>query len=182
MPIDATHADRLCRVFCNVIDDVITARALHEAAGGELSRAQFAGLQYVALHPQCCIKDLARGLAISHPAAVKLVERLEGRGLLSRSSHERDRRVVQLTPTTAGSEQAHAIMVARTRAIEAVLEKAGADSSCALFHCMEVFIRTALTDQKDRDGVCLHCGKHHSDGCPVCQAELELTGNRRIDE
>lgn len=181
MSAEIGRADRLCRVFCNVIEDLITAQALRESVGDGLSRAQFTGLQYVHLHPKCCIKDLARGLAISHPAAVKLVERLEAKGLLARSAHERDRRAVHLATTDLGAEQAHAAMAARARAIQKVLRKAGRQCTRDLFGCLEAFIRAALTDEKDVDGVCLHCGGHHDDDCPVCQAELELTGQLRDD-
>lgn len=181
MTDDAVHADRLCRIFCNVIEDLITARALQETIGDGLSPAQFKGLQYVHLHPGCCIKDLARGLSISHPAAVKLVERLEAKKLVRRSRHERDGRVVRLVVTARGRKQAAAAIEARNRSVAKVMGALGADRSGEMLRCIEAFIRAALSDEKDVDGACLHCGGKHDDDCPVCQAEFELTGYLRRD-
>ena len=179
--VDATRADRLCRAFCNVIDEVITPRALTQAFGDALSRAQFDGLQYIHLHPQACIKDLAHGLAVSHPAAVKLVERLTAKGLIARSAHETDKRMVRLVVTEEGGRYAAEAMAARSAAIMEVLSGADAGCSCNLLNCLQAFIELSLSDEKSVDGVCLHCGGAHSDDCPVCQAEYAITGQMRTD-
>lgn len=181
MTDDTVHADRLCRIFCNVVEDLITSRALRNTVGDDVSPAQFRGLQYVHLHPGCCIKDLARGLSISHPAAVKLVERLETKELVTRSPHEHDGRVVRLVVTALGRKQAGATINARNRSIAKIMRELGADRSGELLRCIEAFVRAALADEKDLDGACLHCGGKHDDACPVCQAELELTGHLRQD-
>ena len=178
---DVADVDRLCRIFCNVIEGIVTARALADTNGVGLSRAQFEGLQYVYLHPRCCIKDLAAGLAVSHPAAVKLVERLEGRGLVARSAHERDRRVVQLLTTDAGAAQASLTIAARGEAIRRIVERTSEECPAALAVCLDSFVRAALESEKDTEGVCLRCGGGHSDDCPVCQAEVDLLGRPRTD-
>jgi len=178
---DPTRADRVCRVFCNVVDGVVTTRALKQSCGDELSRAQFVGLQFILLHPSCCIKDLAQGLAVSHPAAVKLVERLTAKGLIVRSAHETDKRMVELAVTKSGQERARAVMALRSQAIMDILAATSPECACRFLDCLEGFIGVALADGKDVDGVCLHCGGYHADDCPVCQAELALTGHLRTD-
>jgi DNA-binding MarR family transcriptional regulator len=178
---DVIRTDRLTRLFCMVIDDIITTRALQRTVGDKLSRAQFEGLQYIYLHPGSCIKDLANGLAVSHPAAVKLVERLEGKRLIARSAHERDRRVVQLVTTRSGSRQASTVIRTRAEAIQAVLAEADDCCSANILDCLEIFVKTAIADEKDLNGVCLHCGGRHVDDCPVCQTEYDLTGRLRTD-
>lgn len=175
MKADVTRTDRLCRLFCSVIEGLISTRALRETVGDRLSPAQFEGLQFVYLHPQACIKDLAQGLSVSHPAAVKLVERLESKGLITRSAHKTDRRVVQLSTTRSGARQASAIIRARSAAIEKVLQAAGDGCSCDLLGCLEAFIKTAVSNERDLNGVCLHCGGSHDDDCPACQVERSLT-------
>ncbi len=181
MKVDVTRIDRVCRLFCSVVSGIVTERALRETVGNDLSRAQFCGLQYVYLHPQCCIKDLANGLAVSHPAAVKLVERLEGKKLITRSPDEHDRRVVQLTATRTGARRAKSVIEARSEAMEAILAKSGGVCAEGLLDCLESFVRAALADEHDVNGVCLHCGGSHDDDCPVCQAEYDLTGELRTD-
>ncbi|MDI9587216.1 MAG: MarR family transcriptional regulator [Acidobacteriota bacterium] len=178
---DANKADRLCRLFCNVIDEIITARALAAVEGEDISRAQFQGLQFIYLHPMCCIKDLAEGLDVSHPAAVKLVERIEAKGYITRSAYEPDRRIVQLQVSPEGEALSRQVIEARNQAIDNVLSRLGAPASCDLLRCLEKFVMAALEDQKDMDGVCLHCGGTHVDTCPVCQAEYAVTGEMRRD-
>jgi DNA-binding MarR family transcriptional regulator len=175
MKADVTRTDRLCRLFCSVIEGLISTRALRETVGDRLSPAQFEGLQFVYLHPQACIKDLAQGLSVSHPAAVKLVERLESKGLITRSAHKTDRRVVQLSTTRSGARQASAVIRARSAAIEKVLQVAEDGCSCDLLGCLEAFIKTAVSNERDLNGVCLHCGGSHDDDCPACQVERGLT-------
>jgi DNA-binding MarR family transcriptional regulator len=174
MKPDVTRTDRLCRLFCTVLDRIISARALRETKGNSLSPAQFAGLQFIYLHPNACIKELAQGLSVSHPAAVKLVERLEAKGLIARSPHKTDRRMVQLSVTRSGARQASAVIRARSRAIEKLLAAAGEECSCNLMACLEAFIKAAVAEERDRNGVCLHCGTNHDPDCPACQVEEEL--------
>ena len=176
-----TRADRVARLFCNVVEDIITARAIERCGDGNLSRAQFCGLQYVSLHPGCCIKDLASGLNVSHPAAVKLVERLEAKAFITRASHERDRRIVQLLVTSHGQELADDVMGARSEAVEQIISDAGQGCTCDIVGCLEAFVRVALANEKDMNGVCLRCGGGHDDECPVCATEHALTGQMRTD-
>lgn len=178
---EVTQANRLCLLFCNVIEEIIAGRVLKETVGNELSKAQFHGLQFVYLHPRCSIKDLARGLGVSHPAAVKLVERIEAKELIQRSPYEKDRRVVQLEVTARGEQVTQDAMHARNKAIDKILQRAGFNGDCDLTACLERFIMASLDDQKDTDGVCLRCGGNHLDDCPVCQAELAMTGHPRTD-
>jgi DNA-binding MarR family transcriptional regulator len=63
----------------------------------------------------CVIKDQARGmtelarmLRLERPGLSGLVDRIERRGLLLRSTAEHDRRVVTLTPTARGQQVAEA--------------------------------------------------------------------------
>lgn len=175
---DVTRADRLSRLFCCVLENIVTPRALARA-GNDLSASQFAGLQFIYLHPHSCIKDLARGLGVSHPAAVKLVERLEARKLIRRSARADDHRVVELSATSSGSRKARSIMKARAEHIGELVAASGVECSGDLLACLEAFIRAALKDERDVNGVCLRCGGSHDDECPVCKAELALTGHLR---
>ena len=176
-----TKADRVARLFCSVIDEIINSRAITAVADGQISEAQFIGLQYVYLHPDCCIKDLAGGLKVSHPAAVKLVERLEAKEFISRTAHARDRRIVQLSATDYGKQLTEQIMITRSHAIEDLLNQASANCSCDIIEVLETFVKVALEDSKDLDGVCLRCGCSHDDDCPVCETEYEITGELRTN-
>jgi hypothetical protein len=88
---------------------------------------------------------------------------------------------VQLAATRLGIQQVESVMVARSDAIESVLERAGEGCQCDILGCLEAFIKAALSDERDVSGVCLRCGGMHDDGCPVCETEFELTGHLRSD-
>jgi len=176
-----TKADRVARLFCSVIEEIITSRAIETVVDGQLSNAQFIGLQYIYLHPDCCIKDLAGGLKVSHPAAVKLVERLEAKDFITRAAHARDRRVVQLSATEYGRQLTEQIMISRSQTIEQLLNQASIDCNCNVIEILEAFVKAALDTDTDIDGVCLRCGCSHDDDCPVCETEYDIKGKLRTD-
>ena len=73
---------------------MITEQALQGAPCNDLSRSQWEGALFIQRHADCSIRELAEGLDVSHPAAVKLVERLQRKGLIVRRESSADRRVV----------------------------------------------------------------------------------------
>jgi DNA-binding MarR family transcriptional regulator len=165
---DLDRVDKICQQFVNLIEKALIAEALGGAADGEeLSRAQYDGLRYVHLHPDCCIKDLAQGLAVSHPAAVKLVERLAGRALIAREVRDEDRRVVRLRSTPEGARIVAAVRGRRAVAFEQIAGAMEAGQVDALAHCIDDFIRSALHTGVVGRKVCLQCGVEHRDKCTV---------------
>ena len=67
---------------------------------------------------------LRRALALSHPAVVRLADRLQARGLVDRHRGARDGRAVALRLTPAGRRAADAALAARADAIAAALAAA----------------------------------------------------------
>jgi len=59
-------------------------------------------LEYLAEHPNCGVKEVAKGLGLSPPTVSVALRRLEEMGLSSRRPHPRDGRAVQLYLTSAG--------------------------------------------------------------------------------
>jgi len=162
------HVDKMCQQFVNLIEKVLIAEALKGAADGEsLSRAQYDGLRYVHLHPDCCIKDLAHGLSVSHPAAVKLVERLAARDFIAREVRDEDRRVVRLRSTTGGAKIVNLVRTRRASAFEQIANAMESSQVEALARCIDDFIRSALRSGVVGRKVCLQCGVEHRDKCTV---------------
>jgi len=170
-----SHADRLCRLFCNVVGEVVAGQAIREATDGAITKSQFAGLEFIYLHPSCCIKDLARGLGVSHPAAVKLVERLVARQFVRRRISATDRRVVQLRPTAMGARLVKLVQQRRAQLTEQVLDAMAEGTGQRLLEAMTNFVRSAIQLSKGQQpSICLHCGVAHDDECPVHEAEAWL--------
>ncbi|MBC7289437.1 MAG: MarR family transcriptional regulator [Armatimonadetes bacterium] len=182
--MDISRADRagkLISVVCNVWNRALLHQALR-AARVPLTPTQYLGLRFVILHPRACVKDIASGLQVSHSAAVKLTERLQRRGFVSRSKAAEDRRRVCLQPTETGRQAFEAVRRAHTELLARVLAEMGADADAEAERIIEWssrFIRAALGAQEDIARVCLYCGVEHDAGCPVSEAEEALTGRPR---
>ena len=165
---DLDRVDKICQQFVNLIEKALIAEALEGAADGEeVSRAQYDGLRYVHHHPDCCIKDLAQGLSVSHPAAVKLVERLAARDFIAREVRDEDRRVVRLRSTDNGGKIVDLVRSRRAAAFEEIASAMDGTQVETLAHCIDDFIRSALQSGVAGRKVCLQCGDEHRDKCTV---------------
>lgn len=172
--------NKLCDVFVNVIDDVLTARALSGAPCEDLSLSQWAGMLFVQRHEHCAIRELAEGLKVSHPAAVKLVERLVRKGLLDRQESPSDRRVVELRLSVAGRRCVEHVRDHRAQGLERILASMRPEDAEALMTGINAFVHASLVDEETVNAVCLHCGVEHVKECLVARAESELTNAERV--
>lgn len=83
---------------------------VHAKTGAELSMAQFRALAFLGRNRCAMLSDVARFLALTHPAASKLIDGLLVAGLVSRKEHARDRRRVSLELTVAGNRRYGAVL------------------------------------------------------------------------
>lgn len=78
------------------------ARSLAHATG--LSVAQLVVLELVAAEDRVSPSSIARGAGVGHATATSLIDKLQRRGLITRTRGERDRRHVWVSITDAGRE------------------------------------------------------------------------------
>ena len=175
-----TPFNKLCDIFVNVIEDVLTERALNGAPCDDLSISQWAGMLFVQRHESCAIRELAEGLKVSHPAAVKLVERLVRKGLLDRQESATDRRVVELRLSTVGVRCVEYVRDQRAQALERIVAQMKPEDAESLALGIYAFVQAALVDEETVDAVCLHCGVEHVKECLVSRAESDLTNAERV--
>jgi DNA-binding MarR family transcriptional regulator len=127
--------------------------ALHEWAGGRT------------------IETLAGGLRLSHSRTVRVVDKLEARGLATRARDPADGRGVLVHLTPAGRRAGRAVLDARAGALEAAL--AGADRR-ALAATAERLLAAATTGRRSARANCRLCDAHacghHEGRCPVTVA------------
>jgi DNA-binding MarR family transcriptional regulator len=119
---------------------------------------------------------LRRALALSHPAVVRLADRLQERGLVERRRSERDGRAVALRLTPAGRKAADDALAARASAIDDVLAPLDASERQALEAMLERMLATATTDATASLVICRLCDPDvcgHPARCPVTQAARE---------
>lgn len=175
-----TPFNKLCDIFVNVIETVLTQRALEGAPCQDLSLSQWGGMLFIQRHEHCAIRELAEGLKVSHPAAVKLVERLVRKGLIARSESTTDRRVVELQLSPNGRKCVEYVRDQRAQALERIVAQMAPEEADHLLLGIQGFVQAALVDERTVDAVCLHCGVEHVKECLVSQAQSDLTNADRV--
>jgi len=158
---------KLCDLFTNIIEVVITDQALLGAPCHELSRSQWEGAQFIHRHEDCAIRELAEWLGVSHPAAVKLVERLQRKNLITRHESSRDRRVVHLRLSDEGNCCVNHVRQYRAQALDKIIERMSAEDNNTFMQGLRLFMEAALHDQQTAEAICLHCGAEHLTECMV---------------
>ncbi|MHB8993853.1 MAG: MarR family winged helix-turn-helix transcriptional regulator [Armatimonadota bacterium] len=164
----------------NVIETILTQRALEGAPCDDLSLSQWGGMLFIQRHENCAIRELAEGLKVSHPAAVKLVERLVRKGLIDRHESATDRRVVELSLSTCGRRCVDHVRDQRAQSLERIVSQMKPEDAEALLIGIQGFVQASLVDQATVDAVCLHCGIEHVKECLLSQAQDELTHVERV--
>lgn len=141
-----------------------------------LTEVQFRALQYIYLHPGCTLCEMADGLLISNAAATKLVQRLEGKGLLWRREAPQDRRRMELYPTEKGERLWTFLQEAFQQRLEEVLRRMDPIQQKHLLEGVEAFLYAALNTPEMVERACLRCGTAHRPDCWINLCCLELTG------
>jgi MarR family transcriptional repressor of emrRAB len=116
---------------------------------------------------------LRRALALSHPAVVRVADRLQARGLVERRRGARDGRAVTLHLTPAGRRAAGAAATARADAVAAVLGALDAGQRRSLAPLLERMLAAETTDATASLVICRLCDPDvcgHPARCPVTQA------------
>jgi len=172
----AGYVEKISALFSRIMLEPLAVKLPAEAMDIELTDSQFQGMVYLLRHENTSIGDLAEGLSISHPAAVKMVDRLQKKGLVIREESATDRRVshVRLTPLGAGIvEKAQA---ERLGTLTRATQQMAPDELEDLIRGLEALLSAALASKKAVDRACLRCGKNHIGCCPVNRAHSVLTG------
>ena len=127
--------------------------ALHEWAGGRT------------------IETLASGLRLSHSRTVRVVDKLEARGLARRARDPVDGRGVLVELTPAGRRAGARVLEARAAALE---DAVPAEDRHALAQVAERALARATTGRRSAGAICRLCDAdacgHHEGLCPVTRA------------
>jgi len=90
------------------------ARLLRQQDEGEFGATATSALATVKLHGPITLGDLAGREQVSPPTMTKVVEKLEAHGFVTRATDARDRRVTQVSVTTAGRRHLERTKALRT--------------------------------------------------------------------
>ena len=147
-------------------DDMDTAVA---RAAGQAGQAP-AALVELAEHPGLTVDGLRRRLNLTHPGAVRLLDRLGERGLIRRRHGDADARTTSITLT----EQGQAVSIEVTAARGAVLEKALLAIPDDQQHHLEQLLETLLAEwPRTLDHSCQMCRLCDLSACPADRCPVE---------
>jgi DNA-binding MarR family transcriptional regulator len=160
-------SDRLINLFgalaLGAADRVRWAALEEMELGGETAAALVA----VGHAPGMSIDQLGRVLRLSHPGAVRLVDRLVNANLAIRSLASNDRRAVALTLTEAGKACRTALLKRRRTALKIVLKAVAPEDRAALERAAEAMLRTLPEDAASALTVCRFCDERRCPACPM---------------
>lgn len=117
--------------------------------------------------PGLAISRLADAISLSHAATVRLVARLEDRGLVERSSSATDGRTVLLKLSQRGQELHAGQMRHRQDRLRAALMTLTSDEQAMLSSLTTKLLREILRDENHAFRVCRLCNRQVCASCPV---------------
>ncbi len=117
----------------------------------DLSVPQFRALLHVSRRPGASLSDVAEHLGLSLPSVSKLIDRLVGRGLVTRQSATDDRRRVTLVLTESGQATLQsAAQLTRARLLQDLA--ALPPEECAIvMQAMDILRRTFITEAEAQE-------------------------------
>jgi DNA-binding MarR family transcriptional regulator len=124
-----------------------------------------AALVAVAADPDMSIDELRRALDLTHPGAVRLVDRLEGRGWIQRRPGRG--RTVHLRLTTQGRHTHRRVLEARCEAIAALTERLDPAALERVAELIAPSLTAASTNTDRLRHLCRLCRRSDCDPCPV---------------
>lgn len=162
-----TASDRLVNLFgamaLGVADLVRHASLDEQDPGGEAT----AGLVVIGHDPGMSIDQLRRVLRLSHPGAVRVVDRLSAAGLAVRTPAEHDRRAVTLNLTQRGQEYRGEILDRRNATLKAALGAVAAEDLAILERIADSVLAHLPDDAYSALTICRFCDESCCAACPM---------------
>ncbi|MGV3719686.1 MAG: MarR family winged helix-turn-helix transcriptional regulator [Actinomycetota bacterium] len=153
----ASFAEKLTGLFSDIVVKTMTVQLLRELDELDITMSQLQALTYVAERGKSSVGSIAEGLGVSHPAAVKLVEKLVRKDLVTRGVAAGDHRQSEIGVTPTGRRLVNEIRRERTQRLEQVLDRMTGEERQALIQGLQGFVTAALSDDGALDQLCLSC-------------------------
>ncbi|HEX2526604.1 MAG TPA: MarR family transcriptional regulator [Geminicoccus sp.] len=149
------------------IADQIRAASERQASEGGPAPAAVALIGH---DPGLSIDRLRRALGLSHPGAVRLVDRLVANGLVLRRPSIEDGRAVALVLTEEGLRQRDAILAERHAGLTAALTCLASEERAQLDSLVAKLLGGFVRDAGHAYAVCRLCDERTCQDCPVEEA------------
>ncbi|MEN7529373.1 MULTISPECIES: MarR family winged helix-turn-helix transcriptional regulator [unclassified Cupriavidus] len=117
--------------------------------------------------PGLSIDQLGKVSGLSHPGAVRMVDRLVAAGFAQRTPAASDRRAIALHLTAAGETERATILEGRRAAIESVLSHVSSTDRAVLERLVETMLVSMPSDATSAMSVCRLCNQDACANCPM---------------
>lgn len=175
-----SFAEKLTGLFSDIVFKTMTVQLLRELDELDVTLSQLQALSFIAERRTCSVGAIAEGLGVTHPAAVKLVDKLAKKELITRCVAAADHRQTEIAVTSAGRELVKQVRRERTERLEAVLSRMRSEDRHALIDGLQAFVTAALQDQHCLDALCLSCQALLPTDCDdfrlITEEQLSSTG------
>ena len=126
----------------------------------------------------CSNRELSQALDLTHPATVRLVDRLVDAGLVERRAGT-DRRAVALRLTDAGGRRVRALLALLAGALDAIVDVLPAEQRRQLDRIAETLLRTMTGSPLGGARICRLCDEQ---ACPPGRCPVHLRAHELLDE
>jgi DNA-binding MarR family transcriptional regulator len=155
-PFVSPEAQRLLELLKTLFGSTFRQILWRNAAELELTYAQAQVLFYVGQHPGCHMGQVAKTFNVTLPAITQIVDRLEQKRFLTRSSKPADRRVYILELTAEGKALVQELEVLQVEVLEPVLQRLSARDRGYLIKGLEKFVEAVTDGLQDETGKPAH--------------------------
>ncbi len=135
--------------------------------GLDLMPSELEAVGHIGHAPGMAISDLAQSIALSHAATVRLVRRLEAKGLITRAHSQSDSRVVLLHLSKSGKSMHDGIMSHRTKKLRHALNALTVQEQKILASFADRMLRKILRDESHAYRICRLCDRDNCSHCPI---------------
>ncbi|MFG1932894.1 MarR family winged helix-turn-helix transcriptional regulator [Mycobacterium sp. NPDC048908] len=135
--------------------------------GANLGGEAVAALVAIGHSPGMTITQLGSVLERSHPAAVRIVDRLQDAKLVKRDRASGDRRSVTLTLTSRGFAHRHAILDRRQLALQRIVDLVEPADRRTLERLAAAILGALPQDAASALAICRYCDEQRCGSCPM---------------
>jgi DNA-binding MarR family transcriptional regulator len=153
----SSFAEKLTGLFSDIVVKTMTVQLLRELDEMDITLSQLHALTHVAERPKCSVGSIAERLGVTHPAAVKLVDKLAKKNLITRAVAAADHRQTEITVTPEGRRLVNGVRQERMQRLMTVLDRMSPADRQALISGLQAFVTAALRDQGALDALCFSC-------------------------
>ena len=126
-----------------------------------------AALMMIAHLPGISVEELRTGVSLSHPGAVRLIDRWQTQALVRREANREDARRVALYLTETGASMAADIAAGRAAAMRRALATLDPAEAATLAALADKMLRALVSSDAEALKICRLCDEGACRDCPV---------------